>query len=153
MELLTGKCIFGKDMTEDNTCISICSTYRSFDPGYLPQTFCDLPPCWWPLLVFFYWVIITLTSLWPRWRLKSPTSRLFTQPFIHTQMKTSKLRVTDLCVGNSPGPVNSPHKGPVTRKMFPFDDVIMCMEKYWRIATIHMVTYHQSYLYLNHCNM
>ena len=24
------------------------------------------------------------------------------------------------------GPVNSPHKGPVTRKMFPFDDVIIC---------------------------
>ena len=24
-----------------------------------------------------------------------------------------------------PGPVNSQHKGPVTRKMFPFDDVIM----------------------------
>ena len=39
--------------------------------------------------------------------------------------KTSKFRVTGLCVGNSPGPVNSPHKGPVTRKMFPFDDVIM----------------------------
>ena len=42
-----------------------------------------------------------------------------------TSKKTSKLRVTGLCVGNSPGPVNSPHKGPVTRKMFPFDDVIM----------------------------
>ena len=27
--------------------------------------------------------------------------------------------------GNSPGPVNSPHKRPVTRKMLPFDDVIM----------------------------
>ena len=40
--------------------------------------------------------------------------------------KTSKLRVTGLCVGNSPGPVNSPHKAPVTRKMFRFDDVIMC---------------------------
>ena len=39
--------------------------------------------------------------------------------------KTSKLRVTGLCVGNSPGPVNSLHKRPVTRKMFPFDDVIM----------------------------
>ena len=39
--------------------------------------------------------------------------------------KTSKLRVTGLCVGNSPGPVNSLHKGPVTWKMFPFDDVIM----------------------------
>ena len=24
-------------------------------------------------------------------------------------------------------PVNSPHKGPVTRKMFPFDDAIMCL--------------------------
>ena len=43
--------------------------------------------------------------------------------------KTSKLRVTGLYVGNSPGPVNSPHKGPVTRKMFPFDDVIMSQER------------------------
>ena len=25
-------------------------------------------------------------------------------------------------------PMNSPHKGPVTRKMFPFDDVIMSFE-------------------------
>ena len=39
--------------------------------------------------------------------------------------KTSKLRVTGLCVGNSPGPVNSPHKWPVRRKMILFDDVIM----------------------------
>ena len=31
--------------------------------------------------------IITLTSKWPRWRLKSPASRLFTQPFIQTQIK------------------------------------------------------------------
>ena len=42
-----------------------------------------------------------------------------------TSKKTSKFRVTGLCVGKSPGPVNSPHKGPVTRKMSPFDDVIM----------------------------
>ena len=33
--------------------------------------------------------------------------------------KTSKLRVTGICAGYSP------HKGPVTRKMLPFDDVIM----------------------------
>ena len=39
--------------------------------------------------------------------------------------KTSKLRVTGLCEGIHRWPVNSPHKGPVTRKMFPFDDVIM----------------------------
>ena len=37
--------------------------------------------------------------------------------------KTSKLRDTGLCAANSP--VSSPHKGPETRKMFPFDDVIM----------------------------
>ena len=45
--------------------------------------------------------------------------------FRRRSKKTSKLRVTGLCVGNSPGPVNSPHKGPVTRKLFQFDDVIM----------------------------
>ena len=37
--------------------------------------------------------------------------------------KTSKLGVTGLCAGNSP--VNSPHKWPVTRIMFPFHDVHM----------------------------
>ena len=50
--------------------------------------------------------------------------------------KTTKLRVTGLCVGNPPltgellrgiprWPVNSHHKGQVMQKMFPFDDVIM----------------------------
>ena len=39
--------------------------------------------------------------------------------FRRRSKKTSKLRVTGLCAGNSP------HKWPVTRKMFPFDDVIM----------------------------
>ena len=48
-------------------------------------------------------------------RLDCLLSRLFRR----RSKKTSKLRVTGLSVGNSP------HKGPVTRKMFPFDDVIM----------------------------
>ena len=39
--------------------------------------------------------------------------------------KTSELHVTGLCVRNSPVTGEFPHKGPVTRKMFPFDDVIM----------------------------
>ena len=38
--------------------------------------------------------------------------------FRRRSKKTSKLRVTGLCVGNPPGPVHSPHKGPVTRKCF-----------------------------------
>ena len=39
--------------------------------------------------------------------------------------KTSKLRVTGLCAGNSPETGQFPTQRPVTRKMFPFDDVIM----------------------------
>ena len=54
-----------------------------------------------------------------------PHDCLLNRLFGRRSKKTSKLRVTGLCAGNSPGPVNSPHKGPVTRKMFPFADVIM----------------------------
>ena len=54
-----------------------------------------------------------------------PHDCLLNHLFRRRSKKTSKLRVTGLCAGNSPGPVNSPHKGPGTRKMFPFDDVIM----------------------------
>ena len=48
---------------------------------------------------------------------------LLNRLFKRRSKKISKLRVTGLCAENSP--VNSPHKWPVTRKMFPFDDVIM----------------------------
>ena len=41
--------------------------------------------------------------------------------------KTSKLCVTGLNAGNSPVTGEFLHKWPVTRKMFPFDDVIMLM--------------------------
>ena len=44
---------------------------------------------------------------------------------VSDQRKKTKLCVTILCEGNSPVTVNSPHEGPVARKMFPFDDVIM----------------------------
>ena len=53
---------------------------------------------------------------------------LFNRLFRLRSKKTSKLRVTGLCVGNWPGPVKSPHKGPVTWKMFPFDDICGSME-------------------------
>ena len=69
-------------------------------------------------------------------------------------MKTSKLRLTGfvcvcvcVCVGGGGGggggirwwPENSPHKRPVTRKMFPFDDVIM-MQLVYRTAAINVKT-------------
>ena len=56
---------------------------------------------------------------------QQPHDCLLNPSFWRRSKKTSKLRVTGLCMGNSPVTVNSPHKGPVTRKMFPFDDVIM----------------------------
>ena len=57
-----------------------------------------------------------------------PHHCLLNRLFRRRSWKTSKLRVTGLCVGKSPGPVNSPNKGPVTRKMFPFDDVIVLIQ-------------------------
>ena len=62
-----------------------------------------------------------------------PHGCLLNRLFRRRSKKTSKLRVTGLCVGNSPGPVNSPHKWPVTRKMFPFDDVTNADPVHWRI--------------------
>ena len=52
-----------------------------------------------------------------------PHGCLLNRLFRRRSKKTSKLRVTGLCAGNSP------HKGPVTRKIFPFDDVIMFASK------------------------
>ena len=48
-----------------------------------------------------------------------PHDCLHNRVFRRRSKETSKLRVTGLCAGNSP------HKWPVTRKKFPFDDVIM----------------------------
>ena len=37
---------------------------------------------------------ITVTSWWARWRLKSPASRLFTQPFVEAQIKENTKAMT-----------------------------------------------------------
>ena len=56
-----------------------------------------------------------------------PASGLFTQPFIQVQIKENikALPHWPLCGDFTDDLVNSLHKGPVTWKMFPFDDVIM----------------------------
>ena len=55
-----------------------------------------------------------------------PHDCLLMRFFRRRSKKTSKFRVTDLCAGiHHRWAVNSPHKGPVTPKMVPFDDVIM----------------------------
>ena len=57
---------------------------------------------------------------------------LLSRLFRRRSKKISQLRVTGLCVGNSPG--DSPHKWPVTRKMFPFDDVRFCTVRHFHIC-------------------
>ena len=52
---------------------------------------------------------------------------LLNRLFRRRSKKTWKLRVTAFVRGIHRWPVNSPHKWPVTRKMFPFDDVIMSL--------------------------
>ena len=69
--------------------------------------------------------VITMTSLWGRWRLKSPAFRLFIQLnrlFRRRPKKPSKLRVTGLCEGNSPvtGEIHAQRAS--NAEMFPFDD-------------------------------
>ena len=53
------------------------------------------------------------------------------------------------------GPVNSPHKWPVTRKMFPFDDVIMnlwyCKHRSHPIDKVRYANKNKQYVVINRC--
>ena len=93
--------------------------------------------------------IITMTSWWERWHLKSPASRLFTQPFIQAQIK-EKIKA------QRHWPLwgihrNSLHKGPVTRKIFPFDDFIIYFNyRVCGIMSVHWLICYASYI-INPC--
>ena len=54
---------------------------------------------------------------------------LLNRLFRHWSKKTSKLHVTGLCAGIHRWPVNAQYKGPVTRKVLPFDYVIVAHYK------------------------
>ena len=81
---------------------------------------------------------------------------MFTQPLVQTQKHESYASLA-FVRGIQQWPANSPHKGPVTRKMFPFDDVIMmsrsarqCSISYWYTIEAFI-----SYPYIHpgcHCN-
>ena len=71
-----------------------------------------------------------MTTVWARWRLKSPASPLFTQPFIQTQIKEiiKVPRHWHLCAGNSPVTGEFPAQMASNTEIFLFDDVIMNMD-------------------------
>ena len=86
-----------------------------------------------------------------RWRLKGRDGVSNHQPhddcllnslFGRRSKKTSKFRVTGLCAGNSPGQV--------TRKMFPFDDVIMDDETRYCGSTPTLYQWSKHNLALSH---
>ena len=103
--------------------------------------------CWWCHYISVMY-FITITSLWTRWRLKSPASPLVSQLFIQAHIKEKpKLRVTGLLRGINRRPVNSSHKGPVPRKTFLFHDVIMFYTNCFASGT-----YRKCFLFANHLN-
>ena len=81
---------------------------------------------WWLLLRVFriafnnfvslQWCHNERNGVWNHRRLDCLLNRLFRRK----SKKSSKLRVTSLCEGNPPLPVDSPHKRPVMRKCFHF---------------------------------
>ena len=106
--------------------------------------------CWKPIFYSIHfllcWIVVNFVPDTLQWRHNEcdsvsnhqPHDCLLNRLFRRRSKKTSKLRVTGLCAENSPGPVNSPHKGPVTRKMFPFDDVIM-IKKHQTVVAIYVI--------------
>ena len=74
-------------------------------------------------MLFFHYDDVIMTTIAPQ--ITSLTSVYSTVYSDADQRKHQSSASLAFVLGNSPGPVNSPHKWPVTRKMFPFDDVIM----------------------------
>ena len=52
--------------------------------------------------------------------------------------------------GNHLGPVNSPHKWPVTRKMFPFDDVVMICPIIKCLTVLRVFFYFVWFVFIHH---
>ena len=65
--------------------------------------------------------VITVTSKWAQWRLKSQGSDYL----LNRQRKQQSSASLAFVRGIHRWPVDSPHKGPITGKMFQFNDVIM----------------------------
>ena len=70
--------------------------------------------------------IIAVISWWARWRFNHLRIYCLLHCLFRTRSKkTSRLHAIGLWEGNPPVTGASPHKGTTTRKMFPFDAVIM----------------------------
>ena len=129
---------------------------RVDEQGYLLQLFSGCSECgiycaMTSYIAYHYCVINNASSfIVPlMWR---HNDSLLNRLFRRRSMKTSKLRVTGLRAGIHRRSVNSPHKVPVTRKMFSFDDVIRCIGIFWNWSpqkTTCISNSHQRYKLVN----
>ena len=76
---------------------------------------------------------------------QEPHDCLLNRLFRRRSKKTSKLRITGPCEGIYRWPVNSPHAGPVTREMFPFDDITMPIS-YNPLLPLTLLLYDKTYI-------
>ena len=102
------------------TCTSLSVTSQNVYGTYACEDFADIS-----FNHILSWSLRWRHNEWDGFSNHQPHHCLLNRLSGRRSKKTSKPHVTGLCAGNSPGPVNSPHKWPVTRKRFPFDDVIM----------------------------
>ena len=109
--------------------------YEKVKRGFRPRLWCTFDHNFHSWCLFIaYWTPSSATLQWRHnerdGRLKSPAWQLFTQQFIEGADKKKQIknhqRSASLTFvrGIHRWAVNSLHNGPVTRNMFPFDDVI-----------------------------
>ena len=104
-----------RNTQKTNVLTSLCWIY--FTNYEIITSFSVISRQWGGMRSSLQWRHNVRDSVWNH----QPHDCLLNRLFRRRLKKTSRLRVTGLCAGNSP----SPHKWPVTRKMFPFDDVFM----------------------------
>ena len=111
---------FGQFINQRTLCDPCCLLTKHHNLQYIPWNM------HWALLCF----VLFFSLQWPH---NEPTGIsnhrrldcLFNHLFKLTLKETSEPALLTLCEGNHRWPTDSPHKGLVTRKPFPFEDVIM----------------------------
>ena len=91
-----------------------------------------------PILHRWATVLITVTSWWGQWPITSLTIVYSTIYSGSDQRKHQSSTSLAFVRGIHWWPVNSPHKWPVTRKMFPYDDIIMGTQLYRQVCPAHL---------------
>ena len=118
-----------------------------------------------PHVIIYTNILRTISSLLWRQNERDGVSNhqsydcLLNRLFIRRSKKLSKLRATGFGREIHRWPVNSPHKGPTTRKIFPFDDVIMITQRLlqalkWKQSghwLTHLCQKHVTFLLQDRC--